>query len=85
MQFIGGPMHGHSAPEEPLRFVNAMGQEILPLRLLRQDAQGCLDVAYEVYVKCPYFRLGKPLIYFYAHADLSEDDRIIQARQHFGL
>lgn len=85
MQFIGGPMDGQQVPGELRSFINSGGEEIMPVRLLLLDAEGCLVEAWEVYIKTPYFRLGKPLIYFYAYIGMDEDQMIMQARERFGL
>lgn len=86
MLFIGGPMHGKPVPDELRSFINSQQEEIMPVKIIKPDDQGLsLVEAWEVYIKKPYWRLGKPLLYFYSYIGMGEEESLAQAREHLGL
>lgn len=84
-RFIGGPMHGIPVPDGVERMVFPNGVEFIRVPLLAKDEDGGLVQVVHKYVRTPYWRLAKPLIWFYAETSRSEDEILVLAREVFGL
>lgn len=92
MLFVGGPMHGRPVPEDLPRFlivrVDSTGiteqTEILQVPVLSFDGSQLVEVKHQ-YSKLPYWRLGKPILWFFGEPARDPDELAGLCRELFGL
>jgi hypothetical protein len=83
MLFVGGPLHGHPVPEGAQGFL-VRGEVVLRVVVLDRDDAGHLVQTARAYLRIPYWRMGKPLLYFFGLVGMDQDELIAQARKLIG-
>lgn len=84
MKFVGGPMHGQEVPDDAQRvFIN--GREILSVLALDLAApdESLVQTTFH-YVKMPYWRFCKPMLYYFAQVSLNPDELFDRCREVLG-
>lgn len=84
MRFVGGPMHGQQVPDEAQGFL-LKGEIVLRVVVLDYDGTtGHLVQTTRAYLRIPYWRMGKPMLYFFGLVGMDQDELIAQARKLLG-